>query len=236
MSGDVLSQDEIEIRNAEIDWQDEKRGAPPLALAAVNVRLRNSGMQHAIGLTGRPPAALAESIELRATLSGRSFTNFAAWNGRLYAVLGYTDLAAWRAWIDYPVDVRQGQGAVRLWSAVEDGELREVTADVALHQVVASLGNDYPLLELASLRGRLNGRIGKEGYELTARDLALVAAHGPALQPTDFRFNWRPAGGTAAENGTLTARLVELEPLRLSSTLPVPVGLRKLIESSRRRG
>ena len=233
----ILGQDEIEVRNAEIEWRDEKRGAPPLALTAVNLRLRNSGSQHAFGLTGRPPAALAESIELRATLSGRSVIDPAAWNGRLYAVLGYTDLAAWRAWVDYPVDVRRGQGALRLWSTVEDGELREVTADVALSQVVAVFGSDLAPLELASLRGRLNGRAGKDGYELTARDLALAASNGPALQPTDFRFNWRPAGGTAAETGTLTARLIELEPLaRLSGSLPVPAGLRKLVDEFAPRG
>jgi len=233
----ILGQDEIQIRNAEIDWRDEKRGAPPLALAAVNLRLRNSGDQHSIGLTGRPPAGLAESIELRATLYGGSVTDPAIWNGRLYAVLGQTDLAAWRAWVDYPLDVRQGQGALRLWSTIEEGELRELTVDVALNQVVAVLGSELAPLELSSLRGRLNGRASKDGYELTARELALVAAQGPALQPTDFRFNWRPAGGTAAESGALTARLIEFEPLaRLSGLLPVPAALRTLVGELEPRG
>ena len=233
----ILGQDEIQIRNAEIEWRDEKRGAPPLALAAVNLRLRNSGDLVAVGLTGRPPAALAESIELRATLSALGVTGPAAWRGRLYAVLGQTDLAAWRAWVDYPLDVRQGQGALRLWSTIEDGELRELTVDVALNQVVAALGSELAPLELSSLRGRLNGRASKDGYELTARELALVAAQGPALQPTDFRINWRPAGGTAAESGALTARLIEFEPLaRLSGSLPVPAALRTLVGEFEPRG
>ena len=137
----------------------------------------------------------------------------------------------------YPLDVRQGQGALRLWSTIEDGELRELTVDVALNQVVAVLGSELAPLELSSLRGRLNGRASKDGYELTARELALVAAQGPALQPTDFRFNWRPAGGTAAESGALAARLIEFEPLvRLSGSLPLPAALRTLVGELEPRG
>ncbi len=207
----ILSQDEIEIRNAEFEWRDEKRGAPPLALSELNLRLRVSGGQASLGLTARPPAALAESIELRATLDARSATDPAAWAGRFYALLGATDLAAWRAWVDYPVDLRQGQGSLRLWAGVEEGELREATADVALHGVVANLGAGLAPLELASLRGRLSGRAGREGYELTAVELAATPVNGPALQPTDFRINWKPAGGTAAESGSLAARRIEFE-------------------------
>ena len=55
----LLGNDEIVVRNAVIEWLDEKRGAPPLALSALNLRLRNSGDEHAIGLVARPPAALA---------------------------------------------------------------------------------------------------------------------------------------------------------------------------------
>ncbi|HEX9395114.1 MAG TPA: YhdP family protein [Burkholderiales bacterium] len=233
----VLSQDEIEIRNAEIEWRDEKRGAPPLALAEVNLRLRNAGGQLSFGLAARPPAALAESIELRATLAARSITDPSAWVGRLYAVLGSTDLAAWRAWVDYPLDLRQGQGALRLWAVIEDGELREATADVALNGVVASLGAELAPLELATLRGRLNGRAGRDGYELTAHELAATPVNGAALQPTDFRVNWKPAGGTAAESGSIAARLIEFEPLaRLLDALPVPAGLRQRVAELEPRG
>src|SRR5204863_3104617 len=35
----LLSQEAIEIRNAEVEWLDEKRGAPALKLAAINLRL-----------------------------------------------------------------------------------------------------------------------------------------------------------------------------------------------------
>lgn len=230
----LLEQDDIQVRNAEIEWLDEKRAAPPLLLQQVELRLRLGAGEVGFGLAARPPAALAESLELRGTLR---LPLPAAGSGRVYASVGSTELAAWRPWIDYPLDVRRGQGALRLWAAFEAGELREITADVALQEAAAVLGAGLPPLELARLRGRLNGRIGGEGYELTARDLSLEAAGGPALQPTDFRVNWKPAGGTAAESGALTARRVELEPLsRLSGALPLPAELRALAGELAPRG
>src|SRR3989449_467322 len=143
----LLGQEEIVISNAEIEWRDEKRAAPPLALSALNLRLRNSGDQHSIGLTARPPEELGSSVELRAQLEGRSATDPAAWNGRLYAQLGYTDLAAWRAWIDYPLDVRAGQGAIRFSTALEP--LAQLAATLPLPADVRRL-----LADLAP-RGRL---------------------------------------------------------------------------------
>jgi uncharacterized protein (TIGR02099 family) len=224
----VLGQEEIVIRNAEIEWRDEKRDAPPLALAALNLRLRNSGDEHAIGLVARPPAPLGSRLEVRAELAGHSLTDTAAWNGRVYAELGATDLAAWRAWIDYPLDVREARGELRLWATLEGGALTEATADVALVQVLALLGPELPALELTSLQGRLQARALRDGYELSARGLRAVPAEGPPLQPTDFTVRW---GGSAAEqHGSASARLVEFEPLlNLAGTLPLPADARALI-------
>jgi uncharacterized protein YhdP len=93
----LLAQEEIVVRDAEIEWHDERRGAPALTLSGVEFRLRNDGEEHSIGLTANPPAELGTGFELRALLTGRSINELEAWNGRVYAELGYTDLAGWRA-------------------------------------------------------------------------------------------------------------------------------------------
>src|SRR6185436_10447556 len=224
----LLGQEEIVIRNAEIEWRDEKRGAPPLALATLNLRLRNSGDEHAVGIVARPPSQLGSRVEVRAELEGRSLTDTAAWSGRFYAELGATDLAAWRAWIDYPVDVREARGELRLWATLEGGVLSEATADVALVQVLALLGPELPALELTSLQGRLQARALRDGYELSARGLTAVPAEGPPLQPTDFMVRW--GGGAAEQHGSASARLIEFEPLlNLTGALPLPADARALI-------
>jgi len=230
----MLAQDEIVVRSAEIEWRDEKRGAPPLALTALNFRLRSSGDSHAFGLRAQPPAALAASFELRAELDGRSLTQPAAWSGRLFAEFGATDLAAWRPWLDYPLDLREGRGALRVWATLENGRLREATADVALAQVFVQLAPELAPLELAAVQGRVQGRVLEGGYEIGARRLAVIPAQGPAVQPTDFQVSWQK---DPAQGGTLTAGLIEFEPLaNLSASLPLPERLRQRIRDYEPRG
>ena len=227
----VLGQEEIVIRNAEIEWRDEKRGAPPLALSGLELKLRNFGDEHAFGLTARTSAELGSTVDLRAHLEGRSVTARSAWNGRLYAALGTTDLAAWRAWLDYPLDLRQGHGALRLWVTLAGGSASRATADVALSGVVAQLGDAPALLELASVRGRVQGAARGNGYELAGRNLALEPARGAPLAPTDFQLAWRPGGGS------LGARLLDLEALPgLTDSFPMPEGLRRRLAEAAPRG
>src|SRR5579871_2370464 len=140
----ILAQDEIVVRDAQIEWLDEKRGAPPLALSAVDLRLRNSGDEHQIGLSARPPAALGATLDVRAVLAGETLTQFSSWNGKLFVELGATELAGWRNWVDYPIDLRQGQGALRLWATLQNGQPKQATVDLELARVVARLGKDLP--------------------------------------------------------------------------------------------
>src|SRR5262249_6483074 len=148
-------------------------------------RLRNSGHEHAVGLTARPPAELGASLELRAELGGRTVSDLRAWNGRVYAELGYTDLAAWKPWIDYPVNLREGQGALRVWASLRNGRVTEGTADLSLVSVRASLADYVDPLELVSVNGRVHGRALDDGVEISGRDLAVVMKDGPALPRTD---------------------------------------------------
>ncbi len=232
----VLGQDEIQVRNAEIDWQDEKRGAPPLTLSALNLRLRNSGIEHRLGISAKPPMQLGSTLDLRAELAGRSLNRLDNWNGRLYVELGYTDLAGWRAWVDYPIDVSRGQGAVRAWATLVNGTLKEATADVALVDVSARLGKDLPPVELSAVTGRIQASTREGGYQLAGRQLALVSRRGRSMDPTDFQLAWAPAGA-APEHGSFSSKRLELVPLsRLAETLPLPEGVRKTLSDVSPRG
>jgi len=228
----ALKHDEIVLRNAEIEWLDEQRGAPPLVLSSLNLRLQNAGDEHAIGLTAQPPPGLGSPLELRALLRGRSLGELAAWSGRLYAELGYTHLAAWRAWIDYPWDIGQGEGALRLWLTLAGGELQQATADVALAQVEGALDPGLAPLQLASVRGRLQARFAGDAYEVAARGLALEMHGGRSIAPGDFQARWKPGAG-----GALAAGLIELEPLALlAASLPLPAEARRLLAEMAPRG
>jgi uncharacterized protein (TIGR02099 family) len=226
----ILNQREIEIRNAEIVWRDDLRGAPPLVLRNLQFRLRNRGDLHQVGLSAQPPRELGASLELRAAVQAGDTADLAAWTGRAYAELGYTDLAAWKPWIEYPVDVSGGQGALRVWASFGAGKVVDAKADLALGNVVARLGRDLPVLSITSVRGRVEGRQSARGYEFGVRRLALVPAQGEPLQGTSFSASWEEAQGAEPARGALRAELIELEPLAsLADYLPFPRDLRSLL-------
>ena len=230
-SGWLLGQSEIVVRNAEIEWRDELRGAPPLVLSALNLRLVSSGRSLSLGLTARPPAELGSGFEVRALIEAAGLRH-TAWSGRVFLQVGYTDLAAWRAWVDYPVNIREGQGALRIWSSMEQGEVRGITADLALADVWASLGDELTPLELASLQGRVQGRRHADGVELSGKRLALVLRRGPEIPQTDFQIAWRPQAG-----GTLGASVVDLEAIaHLVESLPLPPQLAGMLAELAPRG
>ena len=118
----LLQQSRIVIRNAVVEWRDEKRQAPPLTLSRVNLRLENSGRRHRFGLQAVPPAGLAGPLDIRADLKGEKVADLAAWKGSVYARLDQTDIAAWQAWIAFPYELRQGHGGVQAWLGIRRRE------------------------------------------------------------------------------------------------------------------
>ncbi len=214
----VLSQREIVIRDASVSWDDKLRGAPLLELPAFNFVLRNGFLGHRFAFKAKPSAELASTLDVRGDLEGFDAADPSACVGQVYAELEYTDLVAWRRWVDYPFDIRSGQGGVRLWLNLRGKAASELTVDVALAKVAGRVAKDTPLLELDYLRGRLGAsqHDGKE-FEVFGSKLTLRTAGGIVVPPADFRVHWAPSGGD------LDADAVELAPLaRLAEYLPFP--------------
>jgi uncharacterized protein (TIGR02099 family) len=223
----LAAQDEIAIHGAEIEWRDDLRGAPPLLFSALDFRLVNSGGSHALGFTARTPSELGSTIEARAQLPGLE-----SLDGRIFVQLGNTDLAAWRAWVDYPFNVREGRGALRVWATLESGTVKDATADVALAGVRAILSDELAPLALASVQGRVRGRQLADGMEFSGRGLSVAMERGPEIPRTDFEIVWRPQAG-----GALAASAIDLASIRsLIGALPLPPQLAQALEDSAPQG
>jgi len=235
----VLGHGEIVIRDATVEWDDESRLAVPLRLERVAFVLQNGGRHHRFALRAEPPAELGSPLDIRGDLVGRTVAQLREWNGRLYAAFDYIDLAAWRTWVDYPFEVGDGRGALRLWLGFGDGALTELAADVALADVEARLGSALPQLEMRSMHGRFGAKkettfefVDVDGkpnvaYEAFARQLALVTKDGVALAPADFTARWEPPQDRSAGRGEVVAKSIELAPLaHLAEFVPIPDAFR----------
>ena len=202
MSDWILGQRRIIIRASQLRWNDELRGAPELALADIHLVASNNGDRHRVGLRGTPPQQLSNVLDLRADFYGASLANLRPWRGEVYADLTGVDLAAWRAWVDYPADIRSGVGSLRTWAGFDTERLTHFTADIALNKALVRLRKDLAPLELSNVQGRIGARellhpgtgfsflrFGSRhvtGFEVSGKQVALTTNAGVRLAPADF--------------------------------------------------
>ena len=253
----ILHQSNMVMRNALIVWIDEQRNAPPLVLRQVNLRIDNLFTQHIFALRGIPPEELATPLDVRGEFYGDSFDNLAAWHGQLFTQLDYTDVTAWRPWLDLPSAFSRGRGALRGWLGIKEGRVAKVTADMDLRDMVTKLADDVPELVLPALRGRAAWQEISGGFEVSTRQLTMRLQNGIEFPPTDFYFRTvnasnkqypvnpvasspiasAPIANRQFANGQLRANLLQLESLAsLAKFLPMEADLRTRLDVYAPRG
>ena len=232
----VLEQKRIRIRDATIVWDDRLRKAPPLVLEDLQFALDNSGRRHRFGLSAAPPDALAARIDIRGEVKGDLGETLDNLSGKVFVELDFADLAGWQPWVDYPVHLPQGRGALRIWGDIEDGA-GKLTADVALEELRIRLGRKLPELDLASMRGRLEGRYKADEWALAGHKVELLTQDGIRVAPTDFKVEWRQDPKSATVSGNASASFLDLSVLgRLASFMPLDAHSRELLTRHRPQG
>ncbi|WP_426105572.1 YhdP family protein [Massilia sp. TSP1-1-2] len=250
----LLSQREIVIREGRIRWTDERRGSAELVLENLNLLLLNQWNEHRMALRATPPASLSGPIDIRADFTHPRFAarvaDVAQWSGELYADVTNTDLAGWKAYLDYPFPVSRGRGSVRGWIALERAKLASFTADLGLVDVSAQLGRDLPPLELKRVQGRLSATetfasgsnygqpaFGANGHSISLTNFSLLTTGGLALAPTTIDEAYTPAAGGQSEKFRVSARQLELATLaKLAGQLPLRASQRALLADFAPRG
>jgi uncharacterized protein (TIGR02099 family) len=233
----LLRQRRILVHNGAMVWSDEQMGAPPLELKRVELRLENRFGRHRFGLTALPPDQVAGALDLRGDMTGRSFGAWRTSHGRLYARLDYADVAAWRAWLPLPIEIRSGKGALRVWLDYAKGEAREMTSDVVLTDVAAKLAPELRELRLTRLEGRLGWRNDGAMRQVFAEHLAFANTDGSRFEPTDFKLTLRDATPRETPSGAFEFNNLQLAPLmEVAENLPLPERWRQDLARYQPRG
>ena len=223
----LLRQSDIEVHDAVILWIDEARNAPPLVLDSLYLHLINSGRRHRFGLRATPPRELAAPLDLRGDLRGGSIAALSDWNGKLFLQVDYADIAAWRTWVPFPIELPRGAGALRAWLTFSRDRLVEAVADVRLSDVNTRLAADLPMLDLSQFSGRLGWKHSDEAFEVSTTNLHLTTTGGLTLPPADFLLRVSTAGARK-QGGELQTDALELAPLvALADHLPLGEEVRR---------
>ena len=235
----LLEQRHIIVRDAIIQWQDEKLAAPQLILKSVTLRVDNRGQHHHFSLQATPPPVLAAPLEVNGDFigSGLELDDLAKWQGTMSARFDYADIAAWRIWLPYPIEVQNGTGALRVSLTLKDAQIQEATADVYLSKVRTRLRSHLPELNLTELRGRLGWKILNGGFEISGVKLSLATQGGISLKPADITVRLYPGNDQVPLGGEFDANALDLKPLAvLADHLPFPQELRQQLVNFSPRG
>jgi len=250
----LLSQREIVIRNGKLRWHDQLRGAPELALTGVNLVLHNHWREHQISLRATPPADHAGPIDVRANFYhpafARKISDISSWTGTLYADLHDADLAVWKKYLDAPVELDQGVGAVRAWLELDHAKVANFTADVQLSNLSVRLNKSLEPLQLARVSGRISAKelfapdqqdgiptFGAKGHQLTLTNFSLQTNDGFVLPPTTIAETFEPATVLHLEKVQVNAKLLDLGLLsQLAERLPLTASQHQLLNDLTPRG
>ncbi|MET0520137.1 MAG: AsmA family protein, partial [Burkholderiaceae bacterium] len=184
-----FSQREFVILNGQLRWIDELRGgaeAQPLDLSALNLVVRNGLRQHSMRLDATPPPAWGQRFALRGSFSQKLLKRpgeLQFWSGQLYADLPRADLRELRRHVDLPFELSEGDGALRAWIDVTNGQAQGATVDMGLRSVRLRLQPKAEELQLERIEGRLQLLRDAQQQSLQARQLGVVSvgADGPGV-------------------------------------------------------
>ena len=243
----LLLQREIKVTNGVVHWNDQLRNAPPLVLNGVSLVLQNHWRHHKFALSVTPPASLAGPLEIRADFThpvfSHSVSDYSQWSGELYAYFSRTDLSGWKNYVDYPVEVQQGMGAVRAWFHFDRARAVDFTADLHLENVKTRLRNDLQMLDLSTVSGRISAQelgtaphsaasgFGAYGHQLSLINFTFETNDGLHLPKTNFTEIYTPANRHQAEQLTVNGQFIDLQVLaNLMVHVPLPLEYRKMLQ------
>jgi uncharacterized protein (TIGR02099 family) len=222
----LLAQRNVSLRNAQVVWQDDFRGAPAVSLYKLNARLVNQGNRHRLGLTAAWSDTVASPVQLIADINGTSVAKLDTWNGQLYLRMDAADIARAKLWITLPFPVESGQGGVQAWVRLDQGKPEDITADLRLTQVRAKLDGAREPLNLANLSGRLRWSEASGKTTLTnvqAENLSVVFPDKQAIGPLSFKgLLRRDAKGAFERNEMVMDGFDVGASSRLLRELPLP--------------
>lgn len=177
-----FSQAEFAVRQGSVQWTDEMRDLPTLALTHVDFVARNRYRKHDLRLDAALPKSMGTHLSgmatLRQPLLSRNNGKWQEWDGHIYTAFDRVDIAELDRYVGAELDVAQGLGRLRAWGDVTKGRIVNATADVTLAQMNVRLAKELQPLALKSVQGRLGGSLLADGFEFWTEGLQFESQDG----------------------------------------------------------
>jgi len=246
----LLRQNAVEITQAKIIWLDEKRSAPALSLDNFNLSLHSplwKGLvkNHSFKVSATPSVGTRNPILIDGSFYGDDISKTQEWDGVINLKLKNADLAAFKTWIDYPIDIQTGVGSTDVKANFKNHELQSVTSKVDIQNLQIQAKPDVSPVKLHKLSGNLNWEnlskfqlLGttatKIGYSISVDHLFASADSGLNLQDLKADYSNTTAGKQAFNLELASFNLTGIQ--EYLALLPLPATLQQHIATSAPNG
>ncbi len=236
----LFKQTEFVIRNASVRWIDEQRQAPSLLMSDVQLVIRNGFRRHDIRFDATPPAGWGERLTMRGRFTQPLLARAGAWqrwSGQAYADLPQADVQALRLYMQLPFELKQGQGAVRAWMGLREGQLESATADVALRSVEARLAPDLEPLHLEQVQGRFLAKRSAQELQLDAVGVSFTTQDSLSWPVSSVSVKLQQRADSPVTGGHVTADAFDLALLsQVATRLPLGDAVNRLLRETAPKG
>ena len=228
-----FKQEEFVIRGGTVRWIDEQRQAPPLVLAGVDLVVRNGLREHALRIDATPPTGWGDRFSLRGRFSQPIFApagDWRRWSGSVFADLPRADVRELRRYVTLPFELSEGDGALRGWFEVREGQPESATVEVALRAVALRLDKSVEPLEFEQIEGRFDAHKKGDRVAVDVRRFGFVTGDGIRWPKGDLSVAWRQPEGQDVISGEFAAERLDVGVMaEIAGRVPLGTALRELL-------
>ncbi len=228
-----FKQEEFVIRDGTVRWIDEQRQAPPLVLAGVDVVVRNGLRSHDIRLDATPPAAWGDRFTIRGRFAQPLFAragDWRRWSGSMFSELPRADVRELRRYLSLPFDLSEGDGALRGWFELKEGQPEGATVDVSLRAVTLCLDRSVEALEFEQIEGRFEAKKKGDRIEVAAHGFGFVTGDGIRWPKGELSVAWVQPEGAEVTSGEFAAERLDVGVMAgIAGRVPLGAALRALL-------
>jgi uncharacterized protein (TIGR02099 family) len=233
-------QHEFVIRAGTLRWIDEARDAPPLALADVELVVRNGLREHDVRLDATPPAGWGDRFSLRGRFTQPLFarsSDWHRWSGRAYVELPRADLSELRRRVTLPFELSEGDGALRGWFDLHEGQPTSASVDLALRAVALRLDKTVEALQFEQVAGRIDAEKQDDRITVAVHRFGFRTGDGLSWPQSDLRVVWRRDETGAVSGGEFDAERLDVGVIaEIAARVPIGSALRTLLADVKPRG
>ncbi len=179
----LLHQREVNVKNAQIIWQDDLRQAPALSLNEFNLTLHNPVLhrllgQHELTLSALPSIGTQQKITANGQFVGRDVAKIHTWHGDFFADLKQTDLTVYKPWIDYPINMQSGTGNAKIWLSFANSQIDSIRTQARINNLALITKSQAAPLIAQTFAGEVQWQNKNNTQTFSAKNMTLLTNSG----------------------------------------------------------